>query len=163
MPVPDGVEKAFLFYLYQELTFLVYCLQVLRLAYITLAIRCVLQELAILAEVALRERNRAERLYDQQAVVLGIKIDLVDGAAGHYNIVAIAEGYLPVLCFKCTGTFVYEEDFVCVGILIKNVGFHAGFRGGKGELYIVVEKYHFTTFQIIGFRVYFKTFEAAVF
>jgi len=88
---------------------------------------------------------------------------LVNGAAGYYYVISVAERDLTVLGFEGAFSFVDKEDLIGIGVFVKYIVSEAFCGRCECELDIVIEQDRFPAFEIISIRGNFKTLETTVF
>ena len=92
-------------------------LEVLWLANVPLTKWSMLQKLTKIVSVSLRRDDRAVRFNDKEAIVLTIKLDLVDRSSGDNHIITISKSQVAVHRTKCPFSLVHENNLVSICIL----------------------------------------------
>lgn len=157
-----GIDDVLFFDVKQELALLVVRGEVLGLANVALAEWRVLLELPDGVAVAFGRYDGAERFDDEEAVVGGVEMQLVGGAARNDDIIAVLEGQFAVHGEELAGAFVDEDHFVGIGIFEEVAG-HALARRGEDDAAVVVDEYGLAGGEVVVFRLDAEPLEAAVF
>src|SRR5690349_1082063 len=85
------VDQFLLFNQDLKISLLIVGLQILRTLNIAFAIRRMFRQLTELVSIAFRRADRPETFYNKQSVIFGIKLQLVNGTAGNYQVIAICK------------------------------------------------------------------------
>ena len=162
MGVMQSIAHPFLFCMNEEIASRIDGGQSMWWTDIPLAVRRMFQQLAVFAVVSFRISDRTEGFDDEQSIVCPGEFNPVDGAAGNDQIIAIAEGQLPIHRMQDAGAFVDEDHLISIRIL-EEIILHTFPWSGEDDMAIVVHQDRDAGIQIIiGFRD-IESFEAAVF
>ena len=132
-----------------EFTYSIYGFQFCRRVNVSFAVGAMLEVLAEVVSVPFWCVYRVSRFSNKKPIIWAIKCEPMNDASGDNDIVAWLEGELAQHCVQCSGTFVYEDNFVSVSIFKKHLCIHARCRSGKVDGYIGIEQNCGSTFEVI--------------
>ena len=136
----QSIKHPFFLRFHEEVTCFIDRAQVMRWSDVSLTIGRVLQQLTVFAVVAFRIAHRTKGLNDEQPVVGPGELDPVDGPPWNDQIITIAKGQFAVHRVQNAGSFMYEDDFVGVGIF-EEITLHAFLGGGEDDVAVVVHQH----------------------
>ena len=157
-----GVHPSIFFYHHVEIALLIVCLQVARQFHVALAEGSVFHQLAVLVPVPLRCPHGTERFDDEQPVLLGFEIHLVDDSSGYQQVIAVLERYLAITGFQYAAALVHKDDLIRLTVFIEIVR-HGVAWCRQRDMQVGIYKYGLPAIEeIVGGRDV-KTFQAGMF
>ncbi len=147
--IDELVHRVLLLHLDEELTLLIVRFEIGWPADVALTEGRMLQQLPEPVAVALGRVHRAVALHYEQAVVLGVEIDLIDHAPRDEQIIPISELQVANQCAQRAAPFVDEDHLVRIGILVEVVA-ETVLRCREDDLHIAVDKDRLSAIKEIG-------------
>src|SRR5690606_3518891 len=140
--VPNRIHHTSYFGIDDEFTFFVYWCYILRLADIALTEWRMLQQLAVAAQITFRESNRTERIYNEQAVIFCVELNLINTSSRDDQIIAITESDVSVLRFKGTFSFVHKNHFISIRVFKESITAETLSWCRQCDMHIIIKQHY---------------------